>query len=279
MKITLSVVAITALAILSCKKDSGPRYHAEANFSVSAYLLGTNYQDAVIKVGTYDLLQFTNQSTYADSVRWDFGDGQSSNSYNADYAYKNAGIYTVTLTVYNKNGTNDSYSRKIQAMERVIKKLTITLLYLNKFQPVSKHTFTKADLWVEVKYAREGQMDVVNPDLSMNLPVIYKSPVFANVDSGFHGTLTYELPLSPKAVINYPVRTPEYPYYPPNSRGTVVECWAKDSTGSYMMGASWATGLQLLSGGGNPKLSSTFDLGYSITGSLVNQIKFDCLYQ
>jgi hypothetical protein len=281
MKRFVSLVLISAVVILSCKKDRGPRYQAQANFAVSVLFLGDNYQAALIKVGTHDQLQFTNQSKYADSVRWDFGNGQSSNSHDAAYAYANAGIYTVTLTAYNRNGTQSSYSRKIQAMERVIKKLTLSNLYLNRFEPSYQgRTFARADLWIEVKYDQKGDWDVTLPGGALNLPVIYQSPVFSNVDSGFHGTLTYELPQSTKVVINYPVRTAAYPIFPANTRGTVVELWAKDNTGTYLLGSSWAVGLQLLSGGGNPATSNTFDLGYSVPDrTLANEIRIDCVYQ
>jgi PKD repeat protein len=283
MKKLVSVLIITAIAVLSCKKDrGGPYYQAQANFAVSALFLGNNYQDALVKVGTYDQLLFANQSEHADSVQWDFGNGEISNSYDATYDYENAGTYTVTLTVYNHNGTHSSYSRKIQAMERVIKKLTLSNLYLNRFEPFyqATHTFAKADLWVEVKYDQKGEPNVTLPGGGLNIPILYQSPVFSNVDSSFHGTLTYELPQSTKAVINYPVRNSTYPFFPANTRGTVVELWAKDNTGTYLMGSSWGTGLHLLTGGGNPATSNTFDLGYSVPDRiLANEIKLDCVYQ
>ncbi len=41
---------------------------------------------------------FTNQSRYADSFHWDFGDGNSSEEANPVHYYTNPGCYTVTLT-------------------------------------------------------------------------------------------------------------------------------------------------------------------------------------
>jgi hypothetical protein len=164
-------------------------------------------------------------------------------------------------------------------MERLIRKLTLTNLYLNKFY-IGTHTFAKADLWIDVKYDRTGEPNAALPDGSLNIPILYQSPVFSNVDSGFHGTLSYDLPLNPKVVISYPVRNDTYPTFPANTHGTVVELWAKDNTGTYLLGTSWAVGLHLLSGGGNPALSNTFDLGYSVPdGVLANQVKLDCVYQ
>jgi PKD repeat protein len=282
MKALLYVLPLFLLFLPSCKKDKALRYSAKASFSVSALYLGTNNQDAIIKVGTHDQLYFTNESEYATSVVWDFGNGQTTDSYNTDYAYDSAGIYTVTLSVFNRNGTQSSYSRKVQAMERIIKKVTLSNLYLNRFEPFfsGTHTFTKTDLWIEVKFDQNEEPNDTLAGGGFAIPIIYKSPIFSDVDSSFHGTLTYELPVSPNVVITYPVRNGSYPIFPENTRGTVLELWGKDNSGTYLLGSSWGTGLHLLSGGGNPAVSSTFDLGYSVPDrSLVNEVKLDCVYQ
>jgi PKD repeat protein len=280
MKALLYVLPLLLLVLSSCKKDKTPGYTAKANFAVSALYLGTNYQEAIIKVGTHDQLYFSNESEYADSVLWDFGNGQTSNAYHAEYAYDRAGMYTITLTVFGHNGTHSRQIRKVQAMERIIKKVTLSNLYLNRFEPFlnGTHTFTKADLWIEVKFDQKGAPNVILPSGGFAIPIIYKSPAFANIDSSFHGTLSYDLPVSPKVVIDYPVRNGSYPIFPENTRGTVLELWGKDSAGTYLLGSSWGTGLHLLSGGGNPAVSSTFDLGYSVAGG-GSEIKLDCTYE
>jgi PKD repeat protein len=49
---------------------------------------------------------FLNDSTNADSVVWDMGDGASYNSSNPDHTYSAAGTYTVCLVAYNTCGSD-----------------------------------------------------------------------------------------------------------------------------------------------------------------------------
>jgi len=53
---------------------------------------------------TGEIIQFTDLSQYADSVLWDFGDGNTSTEQNPTHSYYYAGSYTVTLTAYNECG-------------------------------------------------------------------------------------------------------------------------------------------------------------------------------
>ncbi|MCC4769941.1 PKD domain-containing protein [Methanosarcina sp. DH2] len=64
--------------------------------------------------GTFPLtVQFTDESQYAESVEWNFGDGSSSTGLNPVHTYSEAGLYSVSLTATG-NGTSvtktiDSY--------------------------------------------------------------------------------------------------------------------------------------------------------------------------
>jgi len=49
-------------------------------------------------------VQFINQSAYADSYEWNFGDGQISAEVNPSHIYSRAGNYTVSLNAYTENG-------------------------------------------------------------------------------------------------------------------------------------------------------------------------------
>ena len=51
------------------------------------------------------LVNFTNNSTNADSFNWDFGDGQNSDETNPSYTYAAGGNYTVVLSATNSCGT------------------------------------------------------------------------------------------------------------------------------------------------------------------------------
>ena len=52
-------------------------------------------------------LSFIDQSEYAVSWLWDFGDGESSNMQNPTHRYRDVGTYTVSLTVTGPNGEDD----------------------------------------------------------------------------------------------------------------------------------------------------------------------------
>lgn len=59
--------------------------------------------NVVIKTLSEDI-QFTINSTGADNVLWDFGDGETSTESNPLHTYYDNGEYNVTLTGYNSNG-------------------------------------------------------------------------------------------------------------------------------------------------------------------------------
>ncbi len=51
------------------------------------------------------IVQFTDNSTYADKYNWDFGDKSTSTAKNPSHTYNKTGNYTVTLTACNINGS------------------------------------------------------------------------------------------------------------------------------------------------------------------------------
>ena len=58
-----------------------------------------------IKTCTYPTkIKFNNLSTGAESYKWLFGDGNTSDSINPEHIYSEKGTYSVTLIAYNKNG-------------------------------------------------------------------------------------------------------------------------------------------------------------------------------
>ena len=56
-------------------------------------------------------VQFTDLSKNATEWNWDFGDGSNSTQQNQIHAYSATGIYTVTLTVSNPNGTDSKLAK------------------------------------------------------------------------------------------------------------------------------------------------------------------------
>lgn len=109
-------------------KNASHSYATWGNYTIWLYALGNNCKDSVSKTisilppapianfsgsgqGCRPLtVQFSDNSTYAVSHRWDFGDGGYSPASNPSYTYYNVGEYDVSLTVVGPDGTSDTYT-------------------------------------------------------------------------------------------------------------------------------------------------------------------------
>jgi gliding motility-associated-like protein len=58
-------------------------------------------------------VQFVNNSQFADTYLWDFGDGGTSTQVSPSYTYFNAGTYTVTLTAFGPGGQDTQTQQQI----------------------------------------------------------------------------------------------------------------------------------------------------------------------
>lgn len=65
-----------------------------------------NYSNKDVCLGTS--IDFINNSKYADSYKWTFGDGNSSTSKDVSHKYNAVNTYTVTLYAFNSGGCNDT---------------------------------------------------------------------------------------------------------------------------------------------------------------------------
>ena len=273
-----SVLFLAGLIFLfSCKKNI---LQAKADFNLSGPFGGWVIRngDTCFIIGTHEQLIFHNRSLNADLIQWNFGNGKISNSGDTSITYDTPGNYVVTLTAFNNNKPTSSASVKVIVTERVVKSIAINNLQLNQFTPNQPGlpVFSKADLWVEIKFT--DAWDTVTSNGDVLAPVIYQSPVFSNVDSGFHSSLIYNLPVLNKVVVNYPVHLSDLPVsYPQGGWGTIVNLYGKNSTGTYLLASSRWGGLQIFNWG-NPALVENFSLQFSIPASS-NVIQLNCLYQ
>ncbi len=85
MKKILLLLTTLPLLLLSCTKEP------IADFTVSTKVTGIG-----------ETVFFTNRSMDAESFVWDFGDGVSSNAFNASHYYDYDGVYSVSLTAIRK---------------------------------------------------------------------------------------------------------------------------------------------------------------------------------
>ena|GEM_PF-6648377 len=73
-------------------------------------------------------IQFTNLSTGTNitGYLWDFGNGQSSTAENPQIIYNSSGNYTVSLTVSNSSGCENTVIQEIQIFEKVVDSIIVT---------------------------------------------------------------------------------------------------------------------------------------------------------
>ena len=112
-------------------ENSNPATHEylyPGNYEIMLKMTGTYCSDSIIKRITIlphppiakfkpvdpgcmpHTVQFENQSSYADTYLWEFGDGAISNKPNPQYTYYESGVYKVKLTASNKEGLRNEAS-------------------------------------------------------------------------------------------------------------------------------------------------------------------------
>jgi PKD repeat protein len=89
--IALLLVTVPML-LISCTKDP------LADFTASS-----------TEVGIGEIVYFNNRSIDAESFEWDFGDGHTSNSFNASNYYDMDGVKTVRLKAFYKNRVDEAF--------------------------------------------------------------------------------------------------------------------------------------------------------------------------
>ncbi len=91
MRKLIILTGIVALTLTSCEYEVMP----VANFSADGTF-----------VEPRQVISFYNHSSDYDYVEWNFGDGSFSSEVNPAHWYASPGVYTVSLTVFNGNGSN-----------------------------------------------------------------------------------------------------------------------------------------------------------------------------
>lgn len=83
-----------------------------------------------------DLINFSDESCFADSWSWNFGDGNTSNEQNPSHTFNNTGTYTITLTATNDCGS-DTHQETINVISYPDAEATYTLDPLSGLAPNS----------------------------------------------------------------------------------------------------------------------------------------------
>ncbi len=102
----LAVLVLTGFGLLSCDDDDDNGIEVgdpKAEFDVS--------EDRFEP----ETFHFTNKSWYYDSLKWEFGDGNTSKEEEPSHSYSEAGVYTVKLTVM-RGDLNDTATRELTVL-------------------------------------------------------------------------------------------------------------------------------------------------------------------
>lgn len=106
VKTIFSFFILTAFLMVGCSSDDDVILEPSSGF-----LMGKLITEATVG----EDVQFNSSAANADAYHWDFGDGTKSEEKNPVKPYFDSGVYTVTLTVENKDGT-DSFSQEITVL-------------------------------------------------------------------------------------------------------------------------------------------------------------------
>ncbi len=99
----LYTVTLTAVDNLLCRDTLVRTQYIRVTNPVSAFTLS----DTASACAPF-LVEFENQSQFADSLLWDFGDGSTANLPAPAHSYNFPGMYRVSLTAFNNGGCSDT---------------------------------------------------------------------------------------------------------------------------------------------------------------------------
>lgn len=256
----LSTLFVLVVLVFSCKSDLVTP-QPKADFSID----GTAATS--VTIGTHDALYPENLSSNTTSIVWDFGNGTTSTDQRPKVTYSTRGNYDLTLTAFGQGGTKSVIKKNIIVKERILKSIQVDKIYLNSYlagqaASITFPVFSKLDLWIELKFS-QVPVQRRQPNNDIIAPTIFKTPIYAAVDSTLQSTLTYYLPQDQNVVINYPVGDQDF-YQ--GGFGLFANMYGTDGTNTYLLYSSswWGFGF---SGSTNPSFTNSFDIIFTVPGS------------
>lgn len=220
MKRILFSLAIVAI-FTSCKKENNPP-KPTAGFSFAR-----NTSAEAISLGSGDTAAVVSNATNAASISWDLGDGRTSADSKVLLSYPNAGTYTITLSAKAVDGTIVTSTKKVTVLDRVLKNIVINEVYWNNTDATYKDAgwplTETADIYVKIQQLQGNEVYLPN-GVVQNAPVIYTSPIIANVAK--NTTTPLQINVSGKVVLDKTVLD-NYKY--------VISLVAKNASGEYVL--------------------------------------------
>ncbi|MEA3425871.1 MAG: hypothetical protein U9R46_06460 [Bacteroidota bacterium] len=281
MRNKIACLLSTLVLLFGCKKNVDTSPPPTAYFSAkSAFHSTISSIGTTLVIGTYDTVILVNNSLNADSIIWNCGNKIISTNNTAGIKFDSAGTYTITLTAISKSGKKNIASLNVIAKERVLKNFSIDKLALNSFSPSQNGlpVFTKLDLWIVLKNSISSS-NIITSNGDFDVPIIYQSPVFQNIDSAFHSSIKYSIPSTLKVALNCPIMYPDG--IQSKGLGLILNLYGKDQSGTYLLASSRWNGVGFMMTdltGGNPSLSNSFGLITPVAGSPTS-ITLNFLYQ
>jgi hypothetical protein len=210
----------------ACKKDSNTD-QPTASFTFS------HNQANEFSLVTTDTTMLISSAENASSVRWDLGDGRTSESNQLVLSYPKSGTYTVTLTAKAQNGKQTTVSKKVKVLDRVLKEINIKRIYWSldpNFRDTSWPLTANADVYLKIQLLKKGE-EIFHGAYPPNAEVIYTSPVIKNVSNS--GKESYGFILKDKIVLEKKLL---------EDRRYLISLIAKNASGEHWLTSNWAGG-------------------------------------
>lgn len=149
------------------------------------------------EMATYDTCSVINRTENVQSLRWDLGDGRSSENHIVVLSYDEAGTYDVTLSVVGIDGEEITVSKKVIVKDRVLRSIRISKIYweenVNGWPPTPQ-----ADIYLQIQDYSNAEM--TDGFLCTDCPLLFTSDVVADVER--NTTTPIEIPVTEKFVVD-----------------------------------------------------------------------------
>jgi PKD repeat protein len=180
-----------------------------------------------------NVFMFQNDSQNASSYFWDFGNGTTSTEKSPTLKLPDAGTYTISLTVTNKDGKTSVTKKQIKVVAPIMTAITIKILDLSISAIPNLPKISKADVWVEVKVSDRSVPPKYLENGTYDRALFYKTAVYSNAVST---KVPIVFNVSERKVLAHYILDKSYAY----------ERYARDATGTYLLYSTDHTGSSFL---------------------------------
>lgn len=204
----LASMAVAAIALMGCKESQKePVYYSDPE-------LKAEFKYAVRQPMTVEL---TNLSENANTFRWSFGDGETSNDRNPIHRYKQKGVYEIQLTASRVNKEQQSAYATVKVEEPTkiyISGFTVGKIpYENQYyriKVIDDDFFTTT--WVETEYKLLSSV-IVPYTANLKTQVLlsgidednyYTMQLYYNTKNSGNGTKVAEYKMTKAQILQYP---------------------------------------------------------------------------